>query len=146
MQGDNEARQTSPTQIFSVSIQGKHAPKYWLKYHSGQLLRSEVQSIVVGEVLMVSSMYRSEIIYKSSQCHNELIVQLWHAFVRKPYNRDTRRHFYQTFGDRETIENYFFGISGLSRRAKWFEDYEIEFHKTARLEPEPFHFERIKSL
>lgn len=122
-------------QLKFLSIQGKYARGFHLNNDSIQSFRSLVESMTLSSALVISSPYRSDLLYQSDEDISRKLLRVWCAYKGSAYQEAYESRFTQAFGVEETLEFFFVKLTHLSQRKSWFYPYASQFKEIYRKEP-----------
>ena len=122
-------------QLRFLCIQGKYARGFHLNGDSIQSFRSLVESMTLSSALVISSPYRSDLLYHSDEDISLKLLRVWCAYKGSPYQDAYASRFTQAFGIEETLEFFFVKLTHLSRRKTWLHPYTNQFTEICLKEP-----------
>ncbi len=106
-----------------IHIQGKSAPAFYFRNRTAQHFKSLIQSLTEKSSLVISSLYRTDILYIAEEDFSESIFKIWalqeQEFDPKKLMCVNRRE--------SSLELYFTSLVSLSSATKWYEAYLDEF-------------------
>lgn len=106
-----------------VSIQGQHAPGFQFKGDQLYACESLMKSLADDRFLVISSTYRSDILYLRERERNNSIVRIWCLYKCKEFNPSLLQRFYRSTNAQESISQFFTRLLFLSRMPKWYNQY-----------------------
>lgn len=114
-----------------IHIQGKEAPRFHFRDQTSRSFKSVIQSLTIGSPLLISSLYRTDIIYKTESDKSEEILKLWELYTKPIENRKLL-----TFieGRDKTLESFFTTLVALSSVSLWYNAYLEEFRHSCSLD------------
>ncbi|MEO9482965.1 MAG: hypothetical protein ABJG47_05945 [Ekhidna sp.] len=114
-----------------IHIQGKEAPRFHFRDQTSRSFKSVIQSLTEGSPLIISSLYRTDVIYSGSVDKSADILKLWELYTKRIENRKQL-----TFieGREKTLETFFTSLVTLSSVSLWYNSYLEEFRHTCSLD------------
>ena len=122
-------------QMNFLCIQGEYARGFRLNSDSIQSFRSMVESMTLSSALVISSPYRSDLLYQSEEHISEQLLRVWCAYKGSPFKASYSNQFTEAFGTSETLEYFFVKLTHLSRRKIWLQPYLNQFREICLKEP-----------
>ena len=114
-----------------IHIQGKEAPRFHFRDQTSRSFKSVIQSLVEGSPLVISSHYRTDIIYNSETDKTAEILKLW-SFYTKAIEDTKPLSFIE--GREMTLETFFTSLVALSSVSLWYNGYLEEFRHACSLD------------
>lgn len=114
-----------------IHIQGKEAPRFHFRDQTSRSFKSVIQSLTEGSPLVISSLYRTDIIYKSADDKSEEILKLWELYT-KPIEYTKPLTF--VTGRERVLEIFFTSLVALSSVSIWYNGYLEEFRHACSLD------------
>lgn len=90
-----------------------------------------IQSLTEGSPLVISSLYRTDVIYAGEADKSENILKLWELYT-KPIDYRNALTFIE--GRERTLETFFTSLVSLSSVSPWYNGYLEEFGHTCSLD------------
>lgn len=119
-----------------LSIQGRCAPSFWFKNRDAHCFRSLIESFTLSRALVLSSIYRTDILFCFPEDHTELILRLWCLWKEFPLNAEIKSKFLRTADNKEALEFYFDTLFHLSHHTHQFEQYRERLSEILHQEPD----------
>lgn len=113
-----------------VSIQGPHARGFYLDAKGQTNFNGVLRNIIGHQFLLISSKFRTDILYISDVDQNNNIVKLLCREVEIEYYPDLMQKFFRTTEKQSTLEQYFLRLMHLSSKAQWYDQYIEEAQKS----------------
>lgn len=113
-----------------IHIQGKEAPSFYFRDKTAQHFKSLIQSLGDGSSLVISSMYRTDVLYTADKELSKDIFKLW---ALQEENFDESRLKVRT-GRNEVLELFFTSLVSFSSVYKWYDIYLNEFRHACSLD------------
>lgn len=107
-----------------LSIQGRYAPSFWFKHYDAYHFRSVIESITLSRALIISSVYRTDIFFRSKEDQMELILKIWCVLKEFKLTSAVKNKFIRTSNEREAFEFYFDTLFHLMHHPLHFEKYK----------------------
>ena len=64
-----------------IHIQGKEVPRFYFKDQTSRSFKSVIQSLTEGSPLVISSLYRTDVIYSGEADKTNEILKLWEFYT-----------------------------------------------------------------
>ncbi len=112
-----------------VSIQGKFAPGMYFKGDDLHVCHQLMRSLSDNRYLVISSRYRTDILYDSVLEKNQSIIRLWCFYKGKDFNETWLNRFFRTVGSKESTEHFFTRLLYLKRIPTWYDLYMNELNQ-----------------
>ncbi len=109
-----------------VSIQGKFAPGMHFKGEELHVCHQLIRSLSDNRYLVISSRYRTDILYDSQLEKNQSIIRLWCLYKGKEFDDSWLQKFFRTTGRKQSLEHYFTRLLLLKRIPTWYDLYMKE--------------------
>lgn len=106
-----------------VSIQGPKALGYSFNNEDIHVCHQLMKGLSDSNYLVVSSKFRTDILYSSLHEKNRTIVKLWCLFKRKEFNDMNFGLFFRSIGTIDSVQNFFIRLLLLSRIPAWHQLY-----------------------
>ncbi len=119
---------------YLISIQGKYAVHYRFKEQSAQNFKALVQAITGKCCAVVSSRFRTDVIYCSNKITPKNILQLWAMNLHEEFSRKQRHLFIFKSGKENVLNYYFSSLNKLSHLSDWYQEYVSEFNQLLSLD------------
>ena len=113
-----------------IHIQGKEAPKFYFRDKTSQNFKSLIQSMTEGSSLVISSLYRTDVIYQSKEAFTEKILKLW-SLQEESFSPERLT---MVSGRDKTLELFFTSLVSFSSASKWYNDYLDEFRHACSID------------
>lgn len=113
-----------------IHIQGKEAPPFCFRDKSAQNFKSLIQSLSEGSSLVISSLYRTDVIYSSKTDLSDNIFKLW-SLQEKSFDATKLT---VVSGRDLVLELFFTTLVTFSSAGKWYEAYLNEFRHACSLD------------
>lgn len=111
-------------QIYYLSIQGSSAPAFWYKNHDAQNFRSLIESITLSSTLFISSIYRTDLFYRSEKDLSESILHIWCTCKGIHYDHMVKSKFVRAEGLDQSFAFYFESLVHLMTHRRHYERYK----------------------
>ncbi|WP_258103954.1 hypothetical protein [Marinoscillum sp. MHG1-6] len=118
-----------------ISAQGWHAPSFRFKNHSAHQFRSLIEAMTLNQALLVSSMYRTDLLYFSEKNMNKPILKVWCLLTGNNYTDSLAQKLLTGQGDQEVFELYFDSMSHLKLHDRYYKRYKTTLNEIFHLEP-----------
>ncbi|MEP1034139.1 hypothetical protein [Ekhidna sp.] len=114
-----------------IHIQGKEAPRFHFRDQTSRSFKSVIQSLAKGSPLVISSLYRTDILYHADADKSENILKLWELYSKPIEDRSVL-----TFvaGREHSLETFFTSLVALSSVSLWYNSYLEEFRHACSLD------------
>ncbi|MTI39445.1 hypothetical protein [Fulvivirga lutimaris] len=109
-----------------ISIQGPQARGFYLDAGKLTNFNSVLRGIIGHQFLLISSKFRTDILYFSEVDQNKNIIKLLCREVGKEYDKNQLEKFFRTTDKQSTFEQYFLRLMYLSSRSQWYSQYIAE--------------------
>ncbi|WP_420317363.1 hypothetical protein [Ekhidna sp.] len=113
-----------------IHIQGKEAPKFSFRNKTAQNFKSLIQSITDGSSLVISSLYRTDVLYHAKEDHSDDIFKLW-SLQEESFDPSKLQI---VEGRDQALELFFTSLVSFSSASKWYEAYLEEFGHACSLD------------
>ncbi len=114
-----------------IHVQGKEAPRFHFRDQTSRSFKSVIQSLIKGSTLVISALYRTDVIYTGEEDRTEDILKVWELYT-KPIGSKNALSFIK--GRDRTLEMFFTSLVSLSSMAPWYANYLEEFSHTCSLD------------
>ena len=114
-----------------IHIQGKEAPRFHFRDQTSRSFKSVIQSLTEGSPLVISSLYRTDVIYGGDADKSEEILKLWELYT-KPIENKKLLSFFE--GREKSLESFFTSLVALSSVSPWYNGYLEEFRHACSLD------------
>lgn len=118
-----------------LCIQGKYAPRFYLKNESAQNFRSLIESITLSNALVISSRYKSDLIYSAEEDLTNQLIKAWSAYKGLEFKDSFLDNFISASGDSDTLEYFFIKLAHVSMHRDWYIDFCQHFEEICEKEP-----------
>lgn len=118
-----------------LSIQGSSAPSFWFKHHDAHSFRSLVESVTLCNCLLISSIYRTDIFYRSYADKTDTLLKIWCTFKNIPFRHDVIQKFVRGTNNQESFEFYFDTLFHLMQHPAYYQRYRDRLTEIQLLEP-----------
>lgn len=131
MQLTNRMKQTR-----FLCVQGKYAPRFYLKNKSTQNFRSLIESITLSSAVVISSRYKSDLIYHADKDLSQQLIRAWSIYNGMDYKDSFLNKFISANGESETLEYFFVKLAHAAMHRDWYIDYCHHFEEVCKNEPD----------
>ena len=128
-----------------LCVQGKYAPRFHLKNESTQNFRSLIESITLSNAVVISSRYKSDLIYHAEEDLSYQLIKAWSVFNGLEYKNSFLNKFISANGESDTLEYFFVKLVHLSMNRDWYIDYCHHFEEVCKKEPDHILLKQIIS-
>ncbi len=119
-----------------LCVQGKYAPRFYLKNESTQNFRSLIESITLSNAVVISSRYKSDLIYHAEEDLSNQLIKAWSVFNGLVYKDSFLNKFISASGENDTLEYFFVKLAHVAMNRDWYIDYCQHFEEVCKKEPE----------
>lgn len=119
-----------------LCIQGKYAPRFYLKNKSTQNFRSLIESITLSNAIVISSRYKSDLIYHAEEDLSPQLIKAWSIYNGMEFNDSFLSKFVVANGENETLEYFFIKLAHAAMHRDWYIDYCHHFEEVCKNEPD----------
>ena len=119
-------------EIKFISIQGKYAPYFCFERPDADHFRSIVESATSGNSLIISSAYRTDILYSSPEEKSDLIIKKWCDYMGYHYDSHVNSKFIRSSCQKETFELYYDTLLQMILHTNHFNGYKKSFDMVRR--------------
>ncbi|GAB4244395.1 MAG: hypothetical protein Tsb0034_22590 [Ekhidna sp.] len=112
---------------YYVQIQGRHAPRFYFREQSMQNFKTLLDALIDGSAVVVSSPYRTDVIFSSSTDQRNSLFKLWSLYLSSPFSDRDKRKFSFYSEREEVLEMFFASLVTLSKVNGWYEKYLQSF-------------------
>ena len=113
-----------------IHIQGKEAPPFYFRDKTAQHFKSLVQSLSDGSSLVISSLYRTDVLYTAENDLSKKIFKLW-ALQEETFDEARLK---LRAGRNEVLELFFTSLVSFSSVYKWYDIYLGEFRHACSMD------------
>ncbi|WP_424962593.1 hypothetical protein [Ekhidna sp.] len=113
-----------------IHIQGKEAPSFYFRDKTAQHFKSLIQSLGDGSSLVISSLYRTDVLYTAEKDLSEKIFKLW-ALQEETFEEARLK---LRAGRDEVLELFFTSLVSFSSVYKWYDIYLNEFRHACSID------------
>ena len=110
-----------------LSIQGPHAPALYLDKHQEIDLEQQVSAIIHDRALVISSKFRTDILYYGNKDHVDTLLMCWFAKSGSQYNASKKSKFYRSDDELTTLTSFFYRLHLLNQFPQWHHAYYENF-------------------
>lgn len=115
--------------MYMVSVHGIGARSFFMEKHRLLLFHSMLHSVLDHQYLLISSKFKTDLLYSASENLNDFFIQKFLLNVsQSPDNRIINR-FYCSASAKDTLEAYFIRLYQFQRRKDWFQLYSDKIKK-----------------
>ncbi len=111
-----------------ISIQGKYAAHYRFKNQSAQSFKDLIQGITGKCCTVISSRFRTDIIYSTEDLNPKDVLKLWASKIDESLDRKQRHQFVFKSGKAEVLNHFFNSLNKLCHIHDWYREYVVEFN------------------
>ena len=101
-----------------ISIVGESAKDFYLKQQCISDFKSLMRAVTSGRVMIISTKFRSDLLYNAEEPNNDSILKLWALYANASLSDHDQKDFIITIGDERSLSTYFQSINKLS--ANWY--------------------------
>ncbi|MGK7390186.1 MAG: hypothetical protein ACNS60_07535 [Candidatus Cyclobacteriaceae bacterium M2_1C_046] len=105
-----------------ISIQGHYAPAYYLNKAEAAELKLQVESLTHQHVLVISSKFRTDLIYYGDDYVVE-ILKLWCIISGTAFKESTKQKFFYSHSDLSSLTHFFYRLHLLYRMPRWHKEF-----------------------
>lgn len=109
--------------MYLLSIQGRYAPAFQLKYAAALQLRQQIEAVTNKHTQIISSKFRSDLIYDDDINRLEEFLEIWSDSVGYPYDNSLKLKFFRSAEEAVSISQFFYRLHLLRRFPKWYDGY-----------------------
>lgn len=120
----------------SISIQGPKARGLYIQPEALFRFREMVAAIVMDYTLVVSTPYRTDILYQAETCHAEVLRKAWFVFAGNQVASPCMDCMHLSEGKEEVLQHYFTSLGYLMSNTYAFNCYRQQFNVLKATEPE----------
>lgn len=121
-------------EIKYISIQGKYAPYFYFQHLDADNFRSIVESETSGNSLVISSAYRTDILYSSNEEKSDQIIKKWCDYMGYHFDSHVKSKFIRSTNEKETFELYYDTLLHMLLHTSHFGGYKKSFDMVKRQE------------
>ena len=111
-----------------ISIQGKYASHYRFKRQNAQSFKDLIQGITGSCCTVISSRFRTDLIYISKKLNHRDVLKLWELHLEEELNQKQRHLFVYKSGKESVLNHYFNSLNKLCQIHDWYNEYVEEFN------------------
>lgn len=109
--------------MLMVSIQGPLARGFYLDASEQSNFNGILRNVIGYQFLLISSKFRTDILYFSEIDQNKNIIKLLCREVGKEFYPGQVEKFFRTTNKQQTLEQYFLRLMHLSSKSLWYNQY-----------------------
>lgn len=109
--------------MYLLSIQGRYAPAFQLKSDAAAAFRQKIETLTRGDSLIISSKFRSDLVYEDHENRLEEFLESWCRTVGQPYDNKVKLKFFRSGEEAVSISYFFYRLHLLRRFPKWYDGY-----------------------
>lgn len=109
--------------MYLLSIQGRYAPAFQLKNAAALQLRQQIEAVTNRHTQIISSKFRSDLIYEDDENRLEDFLETWCESVGYPFDSSVKLKFFRSAEDAISISQFFYRLHLLKRFPKWYDGY-----------------------
>lgn len=106
-----------------LSIQGHFAPAFRLNKADAAELQKKVMTITQDHIVMISSKFRTDLIFYNGGEHMEKITRIWCDIAGVTYKDHIKNRFFRSSTELITLTHFFYRLQLLSRMPQWYKMY-----------------------
>ena len=112
-----------------VSIRGKSAQDLYLDQRVIPDFKAALRTIVAGRILIVSTRFRSDLVYSSEGSKTESIIKLWSFYANLEVGHIKTQDLIIASGNKGSLTTYFQSLHELASNWHQYLLYKKAFHK-----------------
>ncbi|MDN4163986.1 hypothetical protein QWY31_00655 [Cytophagales bacterium LB-30] len=120
----------------SMSIQGPKARGLYVQPEALYRFKEMVAAIVMDHVLVISTPYRTDILYQADNCQAETLCKAWFVFAGNPSSSSCMDCIHLSEGKEEVLQHYFTSLGYLMSNTYAFGCYRNQFNQLRSAEAE----------
>lgn len=121
--------------IHLISIEGKAASDYYLERSKVANLQTVIRGLNAGRSLIISTCFRSDLLYYASEADHKAIMKLWAMHAQCDFSDLERLIQVSYSGDQAVLDHFFLTVNKLSTNRYKYRRYQKAFEKASESEP-----------
>lgn len=121
--------------MYSMSIQGPKARGLFVPPEALFRFREMVAALVMDYVMVISTPYRTDILYQADTCHAEVLYKAWFVFCGHAQAQTGLDSLHLAEGKEEVLQYYFTSLGYLMSNSYAFGEYQKQFNRLWQSEP-----------
>ena len=122
--------------MYLLSIQGRYAPAFQLNNSAALKLKQLVEGATKKQALVVSSRFRSDLVYEDDTDSLIASLKMWCDLVGYSYTESLKLKFFRSDEEHISLDAFFYRLQLIRSIPRWYELYMEELTKV--LEANPF--------
>lgn len=109
--------------MYFLSVQGRYAPDFLLTGELEQKLRQQITTITKQHVLIISSKFRTDLLYQDDTNRLEEVLKIWCHLVGQSFSPSLKMEFFRSDEEELSLNYFFFRLQLIKRIHTWFTPY-----------------------
>lgn len=109
--------------MYLLSVQGRYAPAFHLNNAGSQALKQHVETLTNQNTLLISSRFRSDLVYEDHENRLEYFLETWCQLAGYPYDKSVKLKFFRSAEEAVSISQFFYRLHLLKRFPVWYNAY-----------------------
>ena len=115
--------------MYLLSIQGRYAPAFQLKENAALKLKQQVEAATNKQALVISSRFRSDLIYQDTTNSLVASLKLWCEIVGYDYSDSLKLKFFRSDEEQVSLNSFLNRLQLIRSVPRWYELYLEELTK-----------------
>lgn len=109
--------------MYLLSVQGRYAPGFSLSRELEQKLRQQIEAVTQQQVLIISSKFRTDLLYEDDTNRLEEILKIWCELVGQPFTHSLKLKFFRSDEEEISLNYFLYRLQLIKRIPTWFTTY-----------------------
>lgn len=109
--------------MYLLSVQGRYAPGFRLSRELEQKLRQQIEAVTHKHVLIISSKFRTDLLYEDDTNRLEEFLKIWCDLVGQPFTHSLKLNFFRSEEEEISLNYFFYRLQLIKRIPPWFTTY-----------------------
>ena len=118
--------------MFLLSVQGRYAPAFQLTKEAETKLRRQIEAITQRQVLIISSKFRTDLLYEDDTNRLEQFIKVWCEAVGYPYTNSLKLNFFRSDEEVTSLTYFLYRLQLIKRIPRWYNGYMERLNQVLR--------------
>lgn len=115
--------------MYLLSVQGRYAPGFRLSRELEQKLRQQIEAVTQKHVLIISSKFRTDLLYEDNTNRLEEFLKIWCELVGQSFTHSLKLKFFRSDEEEISLNYFFYRLQLIKRIPIWFTTYMQQLGK-----------------
>lgn len=122
--------------MYLLSVQGRYAPGFSLSRELEQTLRQKIEAVTQQQVLIISSRFRTDLLYEDDTNRLDEILKIWCDLVGQSFSHTLKLKFFRSDEEEISLTNFLYRLQLIKRIPAWFTAYMKKLAEVLEEEPQ----------